>query len=163
MAHETGAILSLSRCGRGILTQFRKRAFWSGGGPSCTFPDRREATVFRRRFPPSCAPPTFSISLSGRRSESPTTYEAGPKRWTERAKASGNSHCGPTYTDISEIQRDLDVFMEKYNLRRSHQGFRLKGRTPAQTLRDALGIDDPLPLDFTAKKESPKAELPPAA
>ena len=23
------------------------------------------------------------------------TYEASPKRWTERAKTSGNSHCGP--------------------------------------------------------------------
>ena len=45
------------------------------------------------------------------------------------------------YTDISEIQRDLDIFMEKYNLRRSHQGYRLKGRTPAQALREALGVD----------------------
>ena len=56
------------------------------------------------------------------------------------------------YTDISEIQRDLDVFMEKYNLRRSHQGYRLKGRTPAQALREALGIDDLPPLDFTARR-----------
>jgi len=43
------------------------------------------------------------------------------------------------YTEIAEIQRDLDRFLEFYNLRRSHQGYRLGGRTPAQALRDALG------------------------
>lgn len=36
-----------------------------------------------------------------------------------------------------EIQRDLDTFLNYYNLERSHQGYRLKGRTPAQALRDA--------------------------
>lgn len=66
------------------------------------------------------------------------------------------------YTDIAAIQRDLDVFMEKYNLKRSHQGYRLKGRTPAQALREALGIDDLPPLDFT-RKEDDQAEMPPAA
>src|ERR1035437_4023382 len=35
VARETGAILSLSRCSRGILTPPRRRAFWPGGGPSC--------------------------------------------------------------------------------------------------------------------------------
>lgn len=67
------------------------------------------------------------------------------------------------YTDISEIQRDLDIFMEKYNLRRSHQGYRLKGRTPAQALREALGVDAIPSLDFTSGKEGSEAELPPAA
>ncbi len=41
----------------------------------------------------------------------------------------------------SEIQRDLDAFLRYYNLERSHQGYRLKGRTPAQALREALAID----------------------
>ena len=45
----------------------------------------------------------------------------------------------------AEIQRDLDVFLEHYNLRRSHQGYRLGGRTPAQALRDALAISEELP------------------
>lgn len=67
------------------------------------------------------------------------------------------------YTDISEIQRDLDIFMEKYNLRRSHQGYRLKGKTPAQALREALAIEDLPPLDFTVEKEEPNAETLPAA
>jgi hypothetical protein len=44
-----------------------------------------------------------------------------------------------------EIPRDLDVFLEHYNLRRSHQGYRLGGRTPAQALREALQIDGELP------------------
>lgn len=34
------------------------------------------------------------------------------------------------------FERDLDEFMAHYNLERSHQGYRLNGRTPAQ----ALGI-----------------------
>jgi transposase InsO family protein len=67
------------------------------------------------------------------------------------------------YTDISEIQRDLDAFMEKYNLRRSHQGYRLKGKTPAQALREALAIEDLPPLDFTVEKEGSQAEDQPAA
>ena len=54
---------------------------------------------------------------------------------------------GPTtwYLEPGEIQRHLDVFREHYNLRRSHQGYRLGGRTPARTLREALAIDDELP------------------
>lgn len=42
------------------------------------------------------------------------------------------------YLTIDEIQRDLDEFMAHYNLERSHQGYRLGGRTPAQALADAL-------------------------
>ncbi|HVZ36108.1 MAG TPA: hypothetical protein VG963_26955 [Polyangiaceae bacterium] len=33
-----------------------------------------------------------------------------------------------------------------YNLERSHQGYHLNGRTPAQALRDALGVDDLPPI-----------------
>ena len=43
------------------------------------------------------------------------------------------------YESVDEIQADLDVFIEFYNLKRSHQGYRLKGTTPAQALREALG------------------------
>jgi transposase InsO family protein len=42
------------------------------------------------------------------------------------------------YERVEEIQADLDEFLEFYNLKRSHQGYRLKGRTPAQALREAL-------------------------
>lgn len=45
------------------------------------------------------------------------------------------------YITPSEIQRDLDAFLRYYNLEPSHQGYRLKGRTPAQALREALAID----------------------
>jgi len=44
------------------------------------------------------------------------------------------------YLTIDEIRRDLDAFMTHYNLERSHEGYRLNGRTPAQALKHALGI-----------------------
>ena len=43
------------------------------------------------------------------------------------------------YESAEEIQHDLDAFRDFYNLKRSHQGYRLKGRTPAQALREAIG------------------------
>jgi transposase InsO family protein len=46
------------------------------------------------------------------------------------------------YIGVEEIQRDLDRFMRYYNLERSHQGYRLKGRTPAQALMEALSVND---------------------
>jgi transposase InsO family protein len=56
------------------------------------------------------------------------------------------------YLEPVEIQRDLDRFLEYYNLERSHQGYRLGGRTPAQTLREALGITE-LPLLVSPERE----------
>lgn len=52
------------------------------------------------------------------------------------------------YLSIAEIQRDLDEFMRHYNTARSHQGYRLNGRTPAAALRAALGLDQLPSLDF---------------
>jgi transposase InsO family protein len=63
------------------------------------------------------------------------------------------------YITPEEIQRDLDVFLQYYNQERSHQGYRLNGRTPAQALREALGIDDLPPFvtelteNFTLEEE----------
>jgi len=69
------------------------------------------------------------------------------------------------YVGIAEIQRDLDAFMRYYNLERSHQGYRLKGRTPAQALREALGRDDLPSLDFASltsdEEDHATAELTP--
>src|SRR5262249_44131711 len=45
-------------------------------------------------------------------------------------------------TTPEEIQRDLDRFVEYYTLQRSHQGYRLQGRPPAQAQREALGVED---------------------
>jgi transposase InsO family protein len=45
------------------------------------------------------------------------------------------------YITPAEIQRDLDTFLRYYNLERSHQGYRLRGRTPAQALRETLAIE----------------------
>ena len=44
------------------------------------------------------------------------------------------------YITLAEIQRDLDTFLHYYNLERSHQGYRLKGRTSAMALREALSL-----------------------
>ena len=57
------------------------------------------------------------------------------------------------YMEVEEIQRDLDRFLAYYNVERTHQGYRLKGRTPAQALREALGIDE-LPRFPQASDES---------
>jgi transposase InsO family protein len=50
------------------------------------------------------------------------------------------------YLTPKEIQRDLDRFLRYYNLERSHQGYRLQGRTPAQALREALGTETLPPI-----------------
>jgi len=57
------------------------------------------------------------------------------------------------YLEPEEIQRDLDRFLAYYNLERSHQGYRLKGRTPAQALREALAIEE-LPAFVPAEEEA---------
>lgn len=57
------------------------------------------------------------------------------------------------YIEPAEIQRDLDRFMEYYNLKRSHQGYRLKGRTPAQALMEALGRKRLPPMIQAEEKE----------
>ena len=57
------------------------------------------------------------------------------------------------YIAIDEIQRDLDVFMTYYNLERTHQGYRLNGRTPAGALREALGLENLPNLHFDVADE----------
>jgi transposase InsO family protein len=65
------------------------------------------------------------------------------------------------YLTPAEIQRDLDAYLEEYNLRRTHQGYRVQGRTPAQALRDALGVADLPP--FVLIEEEPIDSEPTAA
>lgn len=65
------------------------------------------------------------------------------------------------YLEIAEIQRDLDRFVRYYNLERSHQGYRLQGRTPAQALREELAIDE-LP-ELILIEEEANQPLPAAA
>ena len=59
------------------------------------------------------------------------------------------------YLTPAEIQRDLDVFLDYYNHRRSHQGYRLKGRTPAMALQQALQIES-LPPIIPEPEETPE-------
>ncbi len=59
------------------------------------------------------------------------------------------------YHSPKEIQRDLERFPELYNLKRSHQGYRLKSRNTTQALREALG---PTHLPPVLPKAGAKAE-----
>jgi transposase InsO family protein len=62
------------------------------------------------------------------------------------------------YLEPAEIQRDLDRFLAYYNLERSHQGYRLRGRTPAQALREALGVEElPPAVPITEEFAQPEA------
>ena len=42
------------------------------------------------------------------------------------------------YRALEELQQDLDVWMERYNNRRTHQGKRCQGRTPMTTFNENL-------------------------
>ena len=65
------------------------------------------------------------------------------------------------YESVEQLQADLDRYLERYNLRRSHQGYRLAGRTPAQAFADAANVTaDQLVALLIAPKEDP---LPTAA
>jgi transposase InsO family protein len=60
------------------------------------------------------------------------------------------------YESVDQLQADLDRYLERYNLRRSHQGYRLGGRTPAQAFADATGVTaDQLVALLTTPKEDP--------
>jgi hypothetical protein len=58
------------------------------------------------------------------------------------------------YLELEEIQRDLDLFVAYYNLDRSHQAYRLRGRTLAEALREALGVERIPELVVLASSES---------
>ena len=44
------------------------------------------------------------------------------------------------YTDMEELQKDLDEWLEYYNYERTHQGKMCCGRTPIETLEDGKSI-----------------------
>jgi transposase InsO family protein len=64
------------------------------------------------------------------------------------------------YTAPDEIQRDLDTFMAFYNFRRTHQGYRVAGRTPAKALYDLISEQWLLPPMSDAAQEVPLASRP---
>jgi hypothetical protein len=49
----------------------------------------------------------------------------------------------PSYVATDEIQRDLNRFLRYYSLERSHQGYRLKGRTRSGAERGARHRGEP--------------------
>jgi hypothetical protein len=67
------------------------------------------------------------------------------------------------YERIDEIQDDLDRFLAYYNLERSHQGYRLRGKTPAQALREALAAEQLPLLTYSCPTEDDAIDHPEAA
>jgi hypothetical protein len=61
------------------------------------------------------------------------------------------------YVGPDEIQRDLDTFMAFYNFQRTHQGYRVAGRTPAKALFDLIAQEKLLPPISDAVEEVPIA------
>ena len=61
------------------------------------------------------------------------------------------------YEGPDQIQRDLDVFMAFYNFQRTHQGYRIAGRTPAKALYDLIASQWLLPPISDAAQEVPLA------
>jgi len=49
------------------------------------------------------------------------------------------------YTSPDEIQADVDTFMAFHNFQRTHQGYRVAGRTPAKALFDLIAQQRALP------------------
>ncbi len=46
------------------------------------------------------------------------------------------------YSDIEMLQQDLDLFMDRYNKERTHQGKRCQGRTPMATFIEGKKLYD---------------------
>jgi len=67
------------------------------------------------------------------------------------------------YQNPVEIQANLNRFLACYNLARTHQRYRLKGRTPAQALRHALGVDGLPSLDYAPHSQEEAIDEPEAA
>ena len=44
------------------------------------------------------------------------------------------------YTTLTELQSDLDAFLEEYNTQRPHQGRWCYGKTPMQTFVDSVPL-----------------------
>ena len=61
------------------------------------------------------------------------------RRRDQTARPLRVEHYSSVVNRPEEIRRDLDRFLDFYNLKRSYQGYRLKRRTPAQALCEALG------------------------
>jgi hypothetical protein len=46
------------------------------------------------------------------------------------------------YESLEEIQKDLDEYMMVYNIKRTHQGRNMNGRTPIQVFEAGLVIEN---------------------
>ncbi len=44
------------------------------------------------------------------------------------------------YTTLEEMQMDLDIYMDRYNNKRTNQGKRCLGRTPSQTFDEGYEL-----------------------
>ena len=50
------------------------------------------------------------------------------------------------YFDINELQNDLDAYLKYYNYKRTHQGYRVKGKRPFDIIVKHLQSIKALPM-----------------
>ncbi len=53
------------------------------------------------------------------------------------------------YYSVDELQKDLDNWLKYYNFKRTHQGYRVNGRTPSEVLMDFSKMPKLLTLNLT--------------
>ena len=63
----------------------------------------------------------------------------------------------PWYETVTEMQKDLDAYLETYNRQRPHRGPGMKGRTPYEVFKAGI------PKKSPAQKMSARKEVKPAA
>jgi hypothetical protein len=51
------------------------------------------------------------------------------------------------YSDLESLQKDLDEFIQEYNIERTHQGKRCQGKTPMETFIEGKKIYSEKKLD----------------
>ena len=58
------------------------------------------------------------------------------------------------YASIEELQKDLDDWIEEYNMQRTHSGKYCYGKTPMETFRDAKHLAKEKELDSLVQKQA---------
>jgi transposase InsO family protein len=108
---------------------------------------KRQSVDFCRRHAQASRPGELLLPMEGIEHRTSRARSPRTNGFVERMNRTPLDECfrvvGRTtrYLEPVEIQRDLDRFLQYYNLNRSHQRCRLNGRAPAQALREALGVE----------------------
>lgn len=58
------------------------------------------------------------------------------------------------YETLGEMQKDLDVYLKRYNLERTHQGRNMNKSTPYQVFKSGLSKNKPKKEDANLTKKA---------